>query len=109
MDLNYEIIGRRIKEIRLEKSLTQEELAEMCNLTASSISYIESGKKKASLKSLVKLGNIFGVTVDTFLIGNQKNDYNSDLIRIFEDFNNNQKQMIFEIVLLMKKFIPNNN
>jgi len=68
MDLNYEVIGKRIKELRQKKHLTQEKLAEMCNLSASYISYIESAKKKrASLESLVKLANNLGVTVDTFL------------------------------------------
>lgn len=108
MILDYKIIGKRIKEIRKENNLTQAELAEKCNLAVSYISRIESGKKKASLKSLVKLGNSMGVTVDTFLIGNQKNDfkkYLSNLLRIFEDFDNNQKQMISEIAILRKKFL----
>lgn len=85
MDLNYEIIGRRIKEIRQHKRLTQEKLAEMCNLSASYISYIESAKKKrASLESLVKIANNLGVTVDTFLNEYQKydtNKYESALIQ----------------------------
>jgi transcriptional regulator with XRE-family HTH domain len=108
MILDYQLIGKRIKEIRLENDLTQAELAEKSNLAVSYISRIESGKKNASLKSLVKLGNSLGVTVDTFLLGNQKNDlkkYLSDLIQIFEDFNNNQNQMISEIVMLREKFL----
>lgn len=106
MRLNYEIIGKKIKKIRLENDLTQAELAEKCNLAVSYISCIESGKKKASLESLVKLGKILDVTVNTFLIGNTKNDHNeyeSELIQIFRAFNSNQKQMLFEIALLIKK------
>ena len=106
MVLNYKIIGTRIKEIRLKKCLTQEKLAEMCNLSVSYISWIESAKKKASLESLVKLGNILGVTVDTFLNGHQINDtkeYKSDLIRIIEDCSSYDKRLIFELATVIKK------
>ncbi|EKE02051.1 MAG: putative transcriptional regulator [uncultured bacterium] len=108
MSLNYKIIGKRIKEIRLGKSLSQEKLAEMCNLSVSYISYIESAKKKASLESLVRLGNVLGVTLDTFLNGHQKNDsveYKSDLIRIVEDCNSYEKRVIFEVALSMKEIL----
>ncbi len=38
-----ELLGKRIKEIRLSKNLTQEQLSELTNIGASSISKIESG------------------------------------------------------------------
>ncbi|MDD3013663.1 MAG: helix-turn-helix transcriptional regulator [Candidatus Gastranaerophilales bacterium] len=113
MDLNYEIIGKKIKEIRQQKHLTQEKLAEMCNLSASYISYIESAKKKkASLESLVKLANNLGVTVDTFLNEYQKNDtneYESALMRLFENCNSNEKRMIFKIAVSIKEILLDNN
>jgi len=112
MTIDYKIVGKRIQEIRLEKCLTQEKLAEMCNLSVSYISYIESAKKKASLVSLVKLGNILEVTVDAFLNGHQENDpkeYKSDLIRIIEDCNSYEKRVIFELVTTIKKSLRQNS
>jgi transcriptional regulator with XRE-family HTH domain len=113
MDLNYEVIGKRIKELRQKKHLTQEKLAEMCNLSASYISYIESAKKKrASLESLVKLANNLGVTVDTFLNGYQKNDtneYESALMRLFEDCSSNEKLMMIKITVFIKEILRDNN
>jgi len=38
-----ELLGKRIKEIRLAKGLTQEQLSELTNIGASSLSKIESG------------------------------------------------------------------
>ena len=38
-----ELLGRRIKEIRISKKITQEQLSELTNIGASSISKIESG------------------------------------------------------------------
>ena len=113
MELNYQLIGKRIKEIRRQKSLTQEKLAEICGLSPSYISYIESAKKKKpSLESLVKLANNLGVTVDTFLNGYQKNDaneYESALMRLIKDCNSREKQMIFKIAASMKEILRSNN
>lgn len=106
MRLDYKIIGKRIQEIRLGKCLSQEKLAEMSDMSTSYISRIESAKKRASLESLVKLGNVLGVTVDTFLNGHQLNDYNeykSDLMSIIKDCSCDQKRLIFELANVIKK------
>ncbi|MEI8390513.1 MAG: helix-turn-helix transcriptional regulator [bacterium] len=106
MILDKKIIGKRIKKIRHENGLTQSELAEMCNLSTSYISCIETGKKRPSLKSLEKFGKSLHVKVESFWVVNLENvprECESNLIQIFRDFNSNQKQMLFEIALLIKK------
>lgn len=110
MSLNFKIIGKRIKEVRLENGLTQEKLAELSDLSASYISKIESGSKKASLKSLVKLGNILGVSIDNFLSDNKNNDfldYTSKLLSFIEDCNNLEKQLIFNLAITVKTSLRN--
>lgn len=112
MILNYKLIGKRIKELRKRKGLSQEKLAEMCNVSVPHISRIESGNKHPSLECLVKLGNVLGGTVNTFLYGNQKNDlieYQSELTKIVEDCNNYEKQVILDIVVTAKKSMRENN
>lgn len=112
MSLNFEIIGKRIKEIRLEKCLSQEKLAEMCNISVPHISRIESGKKHPSLECLVKLGDILGVTVNTFLYRIQKNDfagYKSELLEILKDCDNYEKNVLLDITKAAKKTMRENN
>lgn len=46
MAINYKKIDSKIKNFRLKKQLTQETLAELCGLSSSYISYVETGKKK---------------------------------------------------------------
>lgn len=106
MILNYKMIGKRIQKMRLKKCLTQEKLAEMADLSVSYISYIETAKKKASLESLVKLGIIFDVTVDTFLYGSLKvssNIYELDLVHIVSEFDYQEKHLIFELAKAIEK------
>ena len=112
MSLNFKIMGNRIKELRLRNGFSQEKLAEMCNLSISHISRVESAIKRPSLDCLVNLGNILGVTVNTFLYGNQKNDligYKSELFEIIEDCDNYEKQVIFNTAKSIKKIIRENN
>lgn len=112
MILNYKLIGKRIKELRLKKRLSQEKLAERCNLSVSYISYIESAKRKVSLEVLIDIGNNLGTTLNNFLIGYQKHDtlsYKTDIASLLDDCNNKERQIIFDIAKVAKNSIRNNN
>lgn len=57
-----------LKELRLEKSLTQEELAKELNFSMSVVNKWENGKKNPSVGSLKILAKYFDVTID-YLLG----------------------------------------
>lgn len=71
MDLeNGEIfkdIGKRIRQIRLQRDLTQEELGERANLHYSYIGQVERGDKIPSLKTLSKIAKALNVSLDYVL------------------------------------------
>ena len=58
-------IGAKIKQMRNQKSLTQEELAEACELSAGYISQLEGPGSFfcPSLKTLFKIAEALGTTV----------------------------------------------
>ena len=56
--VNYEFIGARLREARLRKKLSQEQLAAMVDVGTSHISHIETGVTIPSTKLLVQLMNI---------------------------------------------------
>ena len=92
--------------------MSQENLAENCNLSTSYISRIESGKKKASLKSLVNIGKALEIPTATLLNGSQDNEfmeYKSKLMLVIEDCNNHERQVIFDLVVAIKSSLRNNN
>lgn len=66
---NKEILSKRIKELRQEKNLTQRQLAEKANTTATSISAYEKGKKTPSIEVLCNIANALETSVD-WLCGN---------------------------------------
>ena len=66
--MNYALLGQRIKQARKEKHLTQEQLAEVCGLSASFLGHIERGTRKASLETLYALCRALNVSSD-YLLG----------------------------------------
>lgn len=72
MAIDYQIIGKRIREIRKEKHITQEALAELSGVEPSNISHIERAATKVSLPTLVNIANALNVTADELLYGNLK-------------------------------------
>ena len=52
-----EEIGKRIKEIRSEKGISQEKLALKAELDRTYVAGVENGKRNPSIKSLEKIGH----------------------------------------------------
>lgn len=62
---NYD--GERIRKVRKEHNLTQEQLAKALNVSKSSIANYENGKTVPSMSTLIKLATIFNATMDELL------------------------------------------
>lgn len=65
--INFERIGKRLKELRISKKLTQEYIANMADVNVSHISNIENNHVKISLPTLVHVCNALNTTVDYIL------------------------------------------
>ncbi len=70
MQLDYVMIGNRIREVRKLKKWTQEILAEKSGIEPSNISHIERAATKLSLQTLVSIANALEVSADDLLYGN---------------------------------------
>lgn len=65
--INFELIGKKLKELRISKNLTQEYIANMADVNVSHISNIENNRVKISLPTLVHVCNALDTTVDYIL------------------------------------------
>jgi len=111
MSLNFKLIGLRVKESRLQKRMSQAELAERTDLSVSFISHIETAKKRASLESLVRIANALEITVDNMLNGNQTSDpaeYRIALGQLLKDCTSYEKRIIYGVALTVKKILRDN-
>ena len=62
-------LGEKLQELRKNKGMTQEELAEALYVSRAAVSKWESGRGYPNLQSLKDLSDFFGVTVDALLSG----------------------------------------
>lgn len=61
--MNYfEILGSNIRALRTKKGLTQERLAELCDLHRTYVGAIERGERNVSLQNIVKISSVLNVT-----------------------------------------------
>lgn len=59
-------IGRKLKQLRKSKGMTQEDVAAKVDITRSTISNYEIGRRTPHLKDLSALASVFGVGLDYF-------------------------------------------
>lgn len=61
-----EKVGQRIRKLRRQLGISQEELASRANLDRTYITSVERGKRNISVVNLEKLANALGVSLKTF-------------------------------------------
>lgn len=64
------LIGKRIKDLRIEKNMSQQELGDLIGVTKVSICGYENGTRTPSLETFSLLADIFGTSTD-FLLGRE--------------------------------------
>jgi len=103
-ELDFALIGKRIKEVRCEKHLTQEFLANVTGVNVSHISNIETNKVKVSLTLLVAICNALGVTLDYLL----ENEYSTptsviekELFNTIKDMDNTKLETLLRIAKVL--------
>lgn len=62
------VFKTRLKELRLERNLSQTELAKCLQVSQATIGKWETGDRKPDLESLMKISVFFGVSAD-YLLG----------------------------------------
>lgn len=59
--------GQRLKELRLDKNMSQRELGKIFNVCNQTISFWETGSREPDLDMLVEIANFFEVSIDSLL------------------------------------------
>lgn len=69
---SYMEIGRKLKDARLHSSLTQENVAEEIHVSRQTISNWENEKFYPDIISIIKLSNLYSISLDELLKGDNK-------------------------------------
>lgn len=103
---DYSVIGRRIKEARNEQNMTQENLADILNISVAFLSRVETGKAQINLKRLTQIAEILKVSPGYLLTGSNttsKEYLKEDFRLILEKCTPEQRQLIYKISELVCK------
>lgn len=111
--VNYEKIGNKIRERRNFLKVTQENLANDINVSASFISDIENGRRKMSLETMIKISIALKTSLDYFVLDNVKdvkikNNIKFDELRnILETVDDKKESVFLDFAINSAKFLSN--
>ena len=72
--MNQEKVGKFLKELRKQKGLTQEQIAEKFNVSNRTISRWENGNNMPDLDILIEISDYYEVDLREVLNGERKSD-----------------------------------
>lgn len=73
-DADLSGIGKRIQNRRKQLMLTQEQLADMMNVSIQMVSNLERGNKAIRIDNLINLSQILDISTDYILTGKETTD-----------------------------------
>lgn len=91
------MFGERLKELREDSKMTQETLGSFLKVSRQTISGYELGSNEPSFENLVKLADLFNVSLD-YLLGRTKEKYNLNLL------SKDSKELLLELIKCLKKY-----
>lgn len=68
-EIDYIALGKRIRAERRKQDLTQEELAELADISDSFMGHIERGGRILSVETLAKLANALHISIEYIVCG----------------------------------------
>lgn len=102
----YWKVGERIRALRIERGMSQADLAARANISLLQISDIELGKTRMFLPTFVKLVEAFQVSADSLLrpdIPQVNNMYSGELAEILDGCTAKEADAILKIVKELKE------
>ena len=107
----YEQIGARIRNARIEQKMSQADLAATANVSLPHISSIELGKTKMLLSTFIRVIEALQISADSVLRANVPavtNIYANEISELFEDCTPSELESLKVIIQNLKATMRNN-
>ncbi len=108
MSVDYKDMGKRIREFRESKHMTQAALSELAGIEPSNLSHIERAATKVSLPTLMNIANTLEVSLDELVCGSLvKSEHIAvrQLNELLSDCSPDELQAVIEMAKVMKKIL----
>lgn len=105
IEMDSELFCARLKEIRTQRKMTQQDISEKTGIPSTSISHIEAGSRKPSLENFYKLVVVLNVSAD-YLLGRTERsaDPGTDPIaKSIQELPESEREMIQKFILSLQK------
>mgnify|MGYP001159067341 FL=1 len=109
MAIDYSVIGQRIKEARISKNLTQEDLSEQLDVSVAFLSRIERGSSHINLRRLNQLCRILDVSEGYILNGvasNSENYLNKEFSQLLKSCSPETQRLIYDVAKVIAAADP---
>lgn len=106
-DFDYSALGERIRKARKQKKLTQEQLAEACDLSTAHIGHIERGTRALSIESLITISEVLDVSTDYLLldISNSADRKLSGILNAIDNVTNDKYNRLYSVIKILAENI----
>lgn len=101
MELNKDFnlsVGLRIREIREMLHMSREQFSEKCDISASFLSAVESGKKAITSKTIYKICTSLGISADYLILGKDENFETDMVIELLHTINPESRPYAIQIL-----------
>lgn len=108
MKSNHDMeLAKRVRQIRIDNHLTQEQVAKALNATPGYICNVESGRTAMSLRMLVYFAKLTGESLDS-LVGSIEKDYQAtavdhEILESLSKYTTEEKKKILKILKIWKE------
>ena len=98
MEISLELVGIRIMQKRKEHGYSQEELAELIEVSKNHLSSMERGHYFPTAKVVKKICNTLGGTFDYYYLGRIDEESEEEIIKLFEKLSQDEQKIAIELL-----------
>ena len=109
--MDYKMLGKRLKEIRKMRNMSQQDLSYEIEYSIPHISHVENGSTKASLDFIVKAANALHTTTDHLLCDSLEDPggiYRSEISDELEQLDSTRLRIIRRMIREMRENLEEN-
>ena len=111
-EVDFSKVGLKMKQLRSERGITQEQVAKDLNCTVPFVSNVENNRAKLNLRVLLYYSKLCNVSVDTILdagrdlppLDEKERQLNDEVLNVFRGFSVTEKEKIIKMLRIKYNF-----
>lgn len=110
-EVDFSKVGLKMKQLRSERGITQEQVAKDLNCTVPFVSNVENNRAKLNLRVLLYYSKLCNVSVDTILdagrdippLDEKEHQLNDEMLNVFRGFSVTAKEKIIKMLRICRR------